>query len=68
MIGICGLITDYSRISIENSLESIVLHYLETKAGYFANRAIFIFCELLKERQLFKEAAHYLIKYAGDVN
>ena len=67
MIGICNLIIDYSRISTDSILEQVVAIFSEAKAPYFAERAIWIFYELFKERLLFKEAASLLVKLAGEV-
>jgi hypothetical protein len=48
-------------------LEQVVAIFSEAKAPYFAERAIWIFYELFKERLLFKEAASLLVKLAGEV-
>lgn len=67
MIVLCNLIIDYSRISVELVLDSVVALYNESKAFYFSERAIWLYIELLKEKSLYREAANVLIKLAADV-
>ena len=67
MIGLCNLIIDFSRVSADSALDPILPLYYEKKSFYFVERAIWLHCELLKERQLFREAGTLMVKLAGEV-
>ncbi len=67
MIALCGLHSDMTRGPFEPYVDACLSLYRDANVPHFADRATLVFYEMLKERQLFKEAANFLVKMAGDV-
>lgn len=67
MIALCGLLSDMTRGPFEPYVDSCLSLYKDANVPQFAERATLVFFEMLKERQLYKEAANFLVRMAGDV-
>ena len=67
MIGLCAIKLETGRSTVEACLDSAISLYKEARVPYYAERAVMLYYDALKERNLHREAAIMLVKASGEV-